>query len=68
MHLDHLHGKYKDSLENCNDEKLENTDNKLNTAGQLMDDLIRDANDIAELAPLNGYADDVKDWLNVFPF
>ena len=68
MHLDYLHGKYKDSSENYNNKESKNTDNKPNTAGQLMDDMIRDANNITELTAFNGYADDIKNRLNIFWF
>lgn len=42
--------------------------NELNTAGKLRNDLLRNANNIAELASFNDYADEIKTQIKQFSF
>lgn len=46
--------------------KHNNLDDKLNTASKLIYNLIRDANNTAELTNFNNYADKVETQINFF--
>lgn len=50
------------------DKRYSSTNDKPNTTSKLIDDLLRDTNDIAKLTSFNDYANELKTWIKHFLF